>query len=86
MDHRLGIDDDASEGQCRNHDPVNTGEYHKKDRGLSMGFVLLLCAFAFILVYWVTAWVFFKTLATVCAVAAIVIIAVGLIKNIFVGG
>lgn len=51
-----------------------------------MGFILLLCAFAFILVYWVTAWVFFKTLATVCAITAIVIIAFGLIKNIFAGG
>lgn len=51
-----------------------------------MGFILLLCALAFILVYWVTAWVIFKTLATVCAVAAIVIIAFSLIKNIFTGG
>ena len=51
-----------------------------------MGFILLLCALAFILVYWVTAWVIFKTLATVCAVAAIVIIALSLIKNVFTGG
>ena len=51
-----------------------------------MGFILLLCALAFILVYWVTAWVIFKTLATVCAVVAIVIVAFSLIKNIFSGG
>ena len=82
----MGVDDHTGQVQCSNDHPVNTGEYHKKDRGLSMGFILLLCAFAFILVYWVTAWVFFKTLATVCAIAAIVIIAFGLIKNIFAGG
>ena len=82
----MGPDDNASQGQCRNYNSVDAGEYHKKDRGLSMGFILLLCAFAFILVYWVTAWAIFKTLATVCAVAAIVIIAFCLIKNIFTGG
>lgn len=48
-----------------------------------MGFLLLLCAFAFILVYWVTAWVFFKTLATICAALAIVVIAFAWIKSIF---
>ena len=51
-----------------------------------MGFILFLCAVAFILVYWVTVWAFFKTLATVCTVATIVIIAFSLIKNIFTGG
>ena len=48
-----------------------------------MGFLLLLCAFAFILVYWVTAWVFFKTLATISAALAVAIIAFGIIKSIF---
>ena len=47
---------------------------------------MLLCALAFILVYWITAWAIFKTLATVCAVVAIVIVAFRLIKNIFAGG
>ena len=48
-----------------------------------MGFILLLCALAFILVYWVTAWVIFKTLATVCVGLAVVLIAFGWIKSIF---
>ena len=82
----MGTDDHIGQSQRSNHNSIYAGKYYKKDRGLSMGFILLLCAFAFILVYWVTAWVFFKTLATVCAIAAIVIIAFGLIKNIFAGG
>ena len=48
-----------------------------------MNFILLLCAVAFMLVYWVTAWAFFKTLATVCAVAVVVRAAFLGIKSIF---
>ena len=48
-----------------------------------MGTVLLLCALAFLLVYWVTAWVFFETLATVCAAVAVLVIALGCIIKIF---
>ncbi len=48
-----------------------------------MSLLMLLCSFAFILVYWVTAWAFFKTLATIFVVVAIVVIASSWIKNIF---
>lgn len=48
-----------------------------------MGTILLLCALAFILVYWVTAWAFFKALAAFCTALAVVVIAFGWIKSIF---
>lgn len=51
-----------------------------------MGFLLLLCAFAFILIFWVTSWMFFKTLATICTALAVVTIAGGCIIGIFKNG
>ena len=48
-----------------------------------MGIFTLLCAGAFILIYWITAWAFFKTLAIICVVITIVELVIILIKAIF---
>ena len=79
----MGTDDHIGKSQRSNHNSIYAGKYHKKDRGLSMGFLLLLCALAFILVFWITSWGFFKTLATICVALAVVWIAVSWIKSIF---